>query len=35
AQKSVNAIALSKAHKLTEDLFIVLASVFGNRAIKG
>ncbi|WP_417903039.1 DUF228 domain-containing protein [Borreliella bissettiae] len=35
AQKTVNAIALSKAHKLTEDLFIVLASVFGNRAIKG
>ncbi|QXG44700.1 DUF228 domain-containing protein (plasmid) [Borreliella burgdorferi] len=35
AQKSVNAIALSKAHKLTEELFIVLASVFGNRAIKG
>ncbi|WP_418454926.1 DUF228 domain-containing protein (plasmid) [Borreliella spielmanii] len=35
AQKTVNAIALSKVHKLTEDLFIVLASVFGNRAIKG
>ncbi|WP_418454078.1 DUF228 domain-containing protein [Borreliella lusitaniae] len=35
AQKSVNAIALSKVHKLTEDLFIVLASVFGNRALKG
>ncbi|ACN23950.1 DUF228 domain-containing protein [Borreliella burgdorferi] len=34
-QKTVNAIALSKAHKLTEELFIVLASVFGNRAIKG
>ncbi|WP_210360512.1 DUF228 domain-containing protein, partial [Borreliella garinii] len=33
--KSVNAIALSKVHKLTEELFIVLASVFGNRAIKG
>ncbi|WP_418905960.1 DUF228 domain-containing protein [Borreliella carolinensis] len=35
SQKAVNAIALSKAHKLTEDLFIVFASVFGNRAIKG
>ncbi|WP_418906059.1 DUF228 domain-containing protein [Borreliella carolinensis] len=34
-QKTVNAIALSKAHKLTDELFIVLASVFGNRAIKG
>ncbi|WP_210378574.1 DUF228 domain-containing protein, partial [Borreliella garinii] len=35
AQKSINAIALSKVYKLTEDLFIVLASVFGNSAIKG
>ncbi|WP_215539985.1 DUF228 domain-containing protein [Borreliella bavariensis] len=35
AEKSVNAIALSKVHKLTEDLFIGLASVFGNRALKG
>ncbi|WP_418909590.1 DUF228 domain-containing protein (plasmid) [Borreliella lanei] len=35
AQKSVNAIALSKVHKLTDDLSIVLASVFGNRALKG
>ncbi|WP_417903098.1 DUF228 domain-containing protein (plasmid) [Borreliella andersonii] len=34
-KKSVNAIALSKVHKLTEDLYIVLASVFGNRALKG
>ncbi|WP_418909622.1 DUF228 domain-containing protein (plasmid) [Borreliella lanei] len=34
-EKSVNAIALSKVHKLTEDLSIVLASVFGNRALKG
>ncbi|WP_418905241.1 DUF228 domain-containing protein (plasmid) [Borreliella finlandensis] len=34
AQKSVNVIALSKVHKLTEDLYIVLASVFGNRAVK-
>ncbi|MCD2379287.1 DUF228 domain-containing protein, partial [Borreliella burgdorferi] len=33
--KSVNAIALSKVHKLTEELSIVLASVFGNRALKG
>uniref|UniRef100_UPI003B216CC6 DUF228 domain-containing protein n=1 Tax=Borreliella yangtzensis TaxID=683292 RepID=UPI003B216CC6 len=30
--KPINAIALSKAHKLTEDLYIILASVFGNRA---
>ncbi|MCR8876750.1 DUF228 domain-containing protein, partial [Borreliella burgdorferi] len=29
------AIALSKVHKLTEELSIVLASVFGNRALKG
>ncbi|WP_418457490.1 DUF228 domain-containing protein [Borreliella andersonii] len=35
AKKSVNAIALSKVHKLTEDLSIVLASVFENRALKG
>ncbi len=35
AQKTINAIALSKVHKLTEELYIVLASVFGNRAIKG
>ncbi len=35
AQKSINAIALSKVYKLTEDLFIVIASVFGNSAIKG
>ncbi|WP_418905379.1 DUF228 domain-containing protein (plasmid) [Borreliella turdi] len=35
ADKTVNAIALSKVQKLTEELFIVLASVFGNRAIKG
>ncbi|WP_215537803.1 DUF228 domain-containing protein [Borreliella bavariensis] len=35
AEKSINAIALSKVHKLTEELFIVLASVFGNRALKG
>ncbi|WP_420025237.1 DUF228 domain-containing protein (plasmid) [Borreliella yangtzensis] len=33
--KSVNAIALSRVHKLTEELYIGLASVFGNRAIKG
>ncbi|WP_420025209.1 DUF228 domain-containing protein (plasmid) [Borreliella yangtzensis] len=30
--KPINAIALSKAHKLTENLYIILASVFGNRA---
>ncbi|ACM10156.1 conserved hypothetical protein (plasmid) [Borreliella burgdorferi 29805] len=35
AQNAFNAIALSKVYKLTEDLFIVLASVFGNKAIKG
>ncbi|MBB6208592.1 hypothetical protein HNQ06_001122 [Borrelia lanei] len=35
AQKSANAIALSKVHKLNDDLSIVLASVFGNRALKG
>ncbi|WP_162532548.1 DUF228 domain-containing protein, partial [Borreliella garinii] len=35
ADKTINAIALSKVQKLTEELFIVLASVFGNRAIKG
>ncbi|AEL70089.1 conserved hypothetical protein (plasmid) [Borreliella afzelii PKo] len=35
AEKSINAIALSKVHKLTEELFIGLASVFGNRALKG
>ncbi|WP_417861769.1 DUF228 domain-containing protein (plasmid) [Borreliella americana] len=34
-QKTINAIALSKVYKLTEDLFIVLASIFGNRALKG
>ncbi|ACN56097.1 DUF228 domain-containing protein [Borreliella burgdorferi] len=34
-QHSINAIALSKVHKLTNDLSIVLASVFGNRALKG
>ncbi|ACN93300.1 conserved hypothetical protein (plasmid) [Borreliella finlandensis] len=34
-EKSVNAVALSKVHKLTEELFIVLVSVFGNRALKG
>ncbi|WP_420025586.1 DUF228 domain-containing protein [Borreliella valaisiana] len=32
SNKPINAIALSKAHKLTEDLYIILASVFGNRA---
>ncbi|XPC97857.1 DUF228 domain-containing protein (plasmid) [Borreliella japonica] len=35
SDKTINAIALSKAHKLTEDLFIGLASIFGNRALKG
>ncbi|WP_420025716.1 DUF228 domain-containing protein (plasmid) [Borreliella yangtzensis] len=30
--KTINAIALSKAHKVTENLYIILASVFGNRA---
>ncbi|MCD2332814.1 DUF228 domain-containing protein, partial [Borreliella americana] len=34
-QKTINAIALSNVHKLTEGLWIILASVFGNRAIKG
>ncbi|WP_417861677.1 DUF228 domain-containing protein [Borreliella andersonii] len=34
-QNAFNAIALSKVYKLTENLFIVLASVFGNKAIKG
>ncbi|MCD2332844.1 DUF228 domain-containing protein, partial [Borreliella americana] len=33
--KSVNAIALSKVQKLTEELYIGLVSVFGNRTIKG
>ncbi|ACN93624.1 conserved hypothetical protein (plasmid) [Borreliella finlandensis] len=33
--KSVNTIAFSKVYKLTEELSIVLASVFGNRALKG
>ncbi|WP_187981431.1 DUF228 domain-containing protein [Borreliella bavariensis] len=32
SNKTINAIALSKAHKLTENLYIILASVFGNRA---
>ncbi|APJ09451.1 MULTISPECIES: DUF228 domain-containing protein [Borreliella] len=35
SDKTINAIALSKVHKLTEELYIVLASVFGNRALKG
>ncbi|WP_210360907.1 DUF228 domain-containing protein [Borreliella garinii] len=35
AQKSVNAIALSKVQKLTEELYVGLVSVFGNRAVKG
>ncbi|WP_418905759.1 DUF228 domain-containing protein [Borreliella japonica] len=35
SDKTINAIALSKVHKLTEELHIVLASVFGNRALKG
>lgn len=34
-QKSVNAIALSKVQKLTEELYIGLVSVFRNRAVKG
>ncbi|WP_420025754.1 DUF228 domain-containing protein (plasmid) [Borreliella yangtzensis] len=32
SNKTINAIALSKAHKVTENLYIILASVFGNRA---
>ncbi|MBW6186240.1 DUF228 domain-containing protein, partial [Pseudomonas aeruginosa] len=31
----VNAIALSKAHKINENLYIIHVSVFGNRALKG
>ncbi|AMR76214.1 DUF228 domain-containing protein [Borrelia hermsii] len=31
----VNAIALSKAHKLNDSLYIINVSVFGNRALKG
>ncbi|AWG43362.1 hypothetical protein CR532_05205 (plasmid) [Candidatus Borreliella tachyglossi] len=33
AKKTVNAIALSKAHKLNESLYIVHTLVFGNRAV--
>ncbi|UPA11043.1 DUF228 domain-containing protein (plasmid) [Borrelia parkeri] len=31
----VNAIALSKAYKLNDSLYIINVSVFGNRALKG
>ncbi|WP_418909484.1 DUF228 domain-containing protein (plasmid) [Borreliella sinica] len=35
ANKTINAIALSKAHKLSEELYTGLVSVFGNRATQG
>ncbi|AHH05570.1 DUF228 domain-containing protein (plasmid) [Borrelia miyamotoi] len=31
----VNAIALSKAHKINENLYIIHTNVFGNRALRG
>ncbi|AYE37108.1 hypothetical protein DB313_06285 (plasmid) [Borrelia turcica IST7] len=33
--KTVNAIALSSSHKINNSVSIILASVFGNRALKG
>ncbi|WP_024655213.1 DUF228 domain-containing protein, partial [Borrelia hispanica] len=35
SNSKTNAIALSKVYKLNENLYIIHASVFGNRALKG